>query len=70
MDDMHSDLIGRVRSMTSIRSIIHLWKQMPDEELLRSAGLIFKDMERQIEGFTVAGILLFVKDSTIMSVLP
>ena len=70
MDDMRSDLIERARSMTSIRSINHPWKQMSDEELLRSAGLILKDTERQIEGVTVAGILLFGKDSTIMSVLP
>ena len=70
MEDMRSDLIERARSMTSIRSINHPWKQMSDEELLRSAGLILKDTERQIEGVTVAGILLFGKDSTIMSVLP
>ena len=30
MDDMRPDLIERVRSMTSIRSINHLWKQMSD----------------------------------------
>nr|WP_273400623.1 hypothetical protein [Traorella massiliensis] len=51
------------------------WQQPPfsalsDEEILRSAGLILKDEERQIEGITLAAILLFGKDSTIMSVLP
>lgn len=43
---------------------------MSDEELLRSAGLILKDEEKQIEGITLAAILLFGKDATIMSVLP
>ena len=43
---------------------------MSDEELLRSTGLILKDDFTQTEGITVAGILLFGKDSTIMAVLP
>lgn len=43
---------------------------MSDEEMLRSAGLILKDEEKQIEGITLAAILLFGKDTTIMSVLP
>ena len=34
---------------------------MSDEELLRSAGLILKDPERQMEGITLAAILLFGK---------
>ena len=43
---------------------------MSDEELPRGAGLILKDPERQLEGITLAAILLFGKDSTIPSVLP
>lgn len=43
---------------------------MSDEELLRSAGLILTDEYTQKEGVTLAGILLFGQDSTIMSVLP
>lgn len=38
--------------------------------MLRSAGLILRDDVRQIEGVTIAGILLFGKDPTIMAVLP
>ena len=33
-------------------------------------GLILKDHERQLEGITLAAILLFGKDSTILSLLP
>ena len=36
----------------------------------RGTGLILKDPERQLEGITLAAILLFGKDSTIPSVLP
>lgn len=70
MDDLRSDLIERARAMTTIRMTNHPWKSLSDEELLRSAGLILKDSERQIEGITLAAILLFGKDSTIFSVLP
>ncbi len=70
MDDLRSDLIDRARDMTTIRDIKHPWKSMTDEELLRSAGLILRDTERQIEGITYAAILLFGKDFTIMSILP
>lgn len=48
---------------------------MSDEELLRSAGLILPDetaLKNGVprEGVTIVAILLFGKDSTIMSVLP
>lgn len=56
--------------MTVSRSANHPWKSMNDEALLRSAGLFLKDAESQTEGVTIAAILLFGKDSTIMSVLP
>lgn len=70
MEDLRADLIERARMMTSVRGANHPWKSMSDEELLRSTGLILKDDFTQTEGITVAGILLFGKDSTIMAVLP
>ena len=70
MDDLRSDLIDRARAMTSIRNANHPWKSMSDEALLRSAGLILRDETTREEGVTIAAILLFGKDSTIMSVLP
>lgn len=70
MDDLRPDLMERARAMTTSRTANHPWKSMSDEELLRSAGLILKDPERQLEGITLAAILLFGKDSTILSVLP
>lgn len=70
LDDLRPDLIERARAMTASRTANHPWKAMTDEELLRSAGLILKDAEKQVEGITLAAILLFGKDTTIMSVLP
>ena len=70
MEDLCPDLIERARAMTASRTANHPWKSLSDEELLRSAGLILKDPERQLEGITLAAILLFGKDSTILSVLP
>ena len=70
IDDLRADLIDRARKMTSARMADHPWKSMNDEELLRSAGLILRDDMTQVEGITIAAILLFGKDSTIMSVLP
>lgn len=43
---------------------------MSGEELLRSSGLILTDQETKREGITLAAILLFGKDNSIMSVLP
>lgn len=70
IDSLRSDLLQRARDMTRVRLENHPWKTMSDEEMLRSAGLILTDEYLQIEGITYAGILLFGKDSTIMSVLP
>lgn len=68
--DLRHDLIERARTMAAGRTANHPWNSMSDETLLRSAGLILKDADTQTEGVTLAAILLFGKDSTIMSVLP
>lgn len=70
MDSLRSDLLERARTMTQMRMKNHPWKTMSDEEMLHSAGLILTDEYSQVEGVTYAGILLFGKDSTIMSVFP
>lgn len=70
MDVLRSDLIERARKMTRARSNNHPWQSMDDEELLRSAGLILLDQDSRREGITMAAILLFGKDTTIMSALP
>lgn len=56
--------------MATTRNKNHVWENMNDEELLRSANLILTDPETKCEGITLAAILLFGKDNSIMSVLP
>lgn len=70
INSLRSDLMERARDMARMRSGSHPWCSMGDEEMLRSAGLILTDEQTQQEGITLAAILLFGKDNTIMSVLP
>ena len=66
---LETSVIEKVRKMAVSRNQNHLWKNMNDEELLRSANLILIDPETNKEGITLAAILLFGKDNSIMSVL-
>lgn len=70
MDALRPDIIDRARQMARGRNRNHPWLTMSDEQLLRSTGLILTDVDTNKEGLTLASILLFGKDSTIMSVLP
>ncbi len=70
IEHLDTRVIEKARKMTFSTNQYHPWKRMDDEELLRSAGLILDDPETGKEGITLAAILLFGKDSTIMSVLP
>ena len=63
-------VIDKARKMAINRNKNHVWGNMSDEELLRSANLILIDPETKCEGITLAAILLFGKDNSIMSVLP
>ena len=70
LSDLREDLIARARKVASIRVANHPWKSMDDMELLKSAGLYMRDYKNNIEGFTLAAILLLGKDEVIMSVVP
>lgn len=64
------NIIKRVKKLAMGRVDNHVWTDMDEEEILRSTGLILTDSDTGKEGITLAAILLFGKDSTIMSVLP
>ena len=71
MSDLRQDLIQRARKMAINRNgQSHVWANMNDEEMLRSANLYSKDFVSGKEGLTLAAILLFGKDETILSCLP
>ncbi|MFI3213033.1 MAG: putative DNA binding domain-containing protein [Eubacteriales bacterium] len=64
------NVIRKAKKLASSRVENHVWASMNEEEILRSSGLILVDPDTGKEGITLAAILLFGKDSTIMSVLP
>ena len=70
IDFLDINIIEKVRKMAILRNQNHILKNLNDEELLRSANLILIDPETNKEGITLAAILLFGKDNSIMSVLP
>lgn len=71
MSDLREDLIKRARQMAINNSTKnHSWADMSDEEMLRSLNFIEKDLVTGKEGLTLAAILLFGKDTTILSALP
>ena len=71
ISDLRPDLIKRARQMAINRSSKHhIWADLTDEEMLRSANLYAKDFVTGKEGLTLAAILLFGKDEVIMSCLP
>ena len=69
MDDLRIDIIEQARIMAVNRTSNHPWGKMTDMEMLRSAGLYDKDTQTGKEGFNLACILLFGKDTTILSAL-
>lgn len=71
MEDFDLELIKRVRNIASNkRADTHPWEELNDFELLKSAGLYKIDKSSGKEGFTLAAILLFGKDETIVNALP
>ena len=70
IDFLDDSVIDKAKNMAVSRNKNHVWENMSNEELLRSANLILTDPETKREGITLAAILLFGKDNSIMSVLP
>ncbi|MCK6603547.1 MAG: putative DNA binding domain-containing protein [Ignavibacteriaceae bacterium] len=69
--DLRPDLIEQTRIMMRNKSgDNHPLIRLSDFEMLKSLGLHIRDFKTGETGFTLAAILLFGKDETIMSVLP
>lgn len=69
-DDLCMELIAKARQMAVNKYREHLWKNLTDMELLKSAGLYEKDRSTGEEGYNMACILLFGKPETIQSCVP
>ena len=75
MNDLRIDVIERVKQMAIENYNLngkgqHSWINMTPEEILKSLQLYDKDYTTGKEGLTLAAILLFGKDETILSVVP
>jgi len=68
--DLRLDLMPLVRRLALNRDVNHPWKEMPDTEIFRSAGLIGKDSDTGKEGFNLAAIMLLGRDEVIRDVCP
>lgn len=70
VDDLRMDLMDKVRKLAKSKNSDHVWLEMSDDEILKSAGLWEKDFSSGIQGYNLAGVLLFGKDEVIRSCCP
>ena len=71
MENFDLELMKRIRIVASNRRAdTHPWEGLSDFELMKSSGLYKVDKITNKEGFTLAAILLFGKDETIVNALP
>jgi len=69
--DLRLDLLPRIRIMASNRyNGIHPWTDMPDMELLRSAGLYGEDKATGEWGYNLAAVMLLGRDDVILNISP
>jgi len=69
ISDFRPDLFQKMKELISIRNNVHPWLKVNDKEFLKSARLYQKDLQTGKEGYTLAAMLLFGKDSTIQTAL-
>ena len=70
MEDLRMDLMNKVRKLAKSKNPDHPWLEMSEDEILKSAGLWEKDFSSGIQGYNLAGVLLFGKDEVIRSCCP
>ncbi len=70
MDSLREDVIEKCRKMAVQRIPTHPWKNLTNEELIRSAGLYREDTSTKEKGYTLACLLLFGQDLEILNLIP
>lgn len=70
LEDLDQALFQKVRNLVAFQRPDHPWLQISEMDILKSAGLYLKDVTTGKEGITLAGLLLFGKEQTILSALP
>lgn len=70
MEELEDELFTRVRKTVGNLKSGHPWVSMDNIELLKSAGMYFKDQSTGEQGITLAGILIFGSELMIQTALP
>ncbi|MDE7313035.1 MAG: putative DNA binding domain-containing protein, partial [Eubacterium sp.] len=71
LEDFRLDLLSKVRIMAVNNAQgNHPWKDMSDEQLLKSAGLYGFDRMTGQQGFNLASVMLLGKEDVILNVVP
>ena len=71
LEDLRLDLLPRIRQMAANNvEGTHVWQNMNDEELLKSAGLFGVDRVTGERGYNLAAVMLLGKDDIIRDVCP
>jgi ATP-dependent DNA helicase RecG len=68
MEDFVQEDIEAAKREAVIRNVNHPWKNMSNEEVLRSSKMYLRDEQTGNEGYTMAAALVFGKEETIHSV--
>ena len=69
-EHLRLDLLSLCRRRAINKRQDHPWKNMTDEELLKSAGLLSEDFATGEKGFNLAAVMLLGKDEVIQSICP
>lgn len=69
MKNLRADLFEKAVRWALLKNSNHPWKNMSNEEIIKSSGLYREDIMTKQKGITLAAILLFGTDETIMSCL-
>jgi ATP-dependent DNA helicase RecG len=70
LDELNLDLLAKCRKVALLRREDHPWRDMDDQELLKSAQLYQIDPQTGKKGVTLAGLLLIGKRSPLLSAVP
>lgn len=68
--DFKEGLLERVRNLIRSNKPDHPWLELSDDEFFRTSGLYKRDYQNDAEGFTLASVLLFGKETVIKDILP
>lgn len=71
MEDLRLDLLPKIRRMAENNiEGTHVWQNMSDKELLKSAGLFGVDRATGEKGYNLAAVMLLGKDEVIKDICP